>query len=306
MKLLKIIKNNYSKVKQSGQMLLFVLIVVLLLLIVVLAIVVNIRVDIEETQMEREYESGYSVAEEELFKIASEGYNLWISDCDDCDELTSTDEHFDLCSRNECESNDSDDFRCTIKSTEVDGVPTDVIIKECIMHKIEGISINQDETIEVVLDYNGQTASGVLDVSWEGAPAISAMLVCKDASGNYSNVRAAICSGNAPTCSMSGVEGFKSINEASVLGEPLNIDTCGGSTPVLLRLRAIGGDAMNITVEGDLPQQMASIRSQSFTNGVENAEGLSAPEVVTLDMLHKRLPALFDYVLYVADGDVRK
>lgn len=297
-----------GNIKESGQMLLFVLIVVLLLLIIVLAVVVNVRVDIKETQMEREYEKGYSIAEEELFKISSDGYDAWRDDCDDCEDISPGSPYYHLCSRSDCASPDTD-FRCTLKhTTDVDGVRTDVMIKECMLHEIRGISINQDETLEVLLDDGTEVASGVIDIGWEVAPAMSVMLVCKDASNNYSNVRASVCLGNTPTCGYEGIEGFISIGDAQigvVHDTPLNVDSCGG-TPVLLRLRAIGGEAINISVTGDLPSQMAEERSQSFTGGVDEAEGLSAPEVVTLAMLHKRLPALFDYVLFVASGDVSK
>lgn len=292
-------------IKESGQMLLFVLIIVLLLLIIVLAVIVNVRVDIKETQMEREYEKGYSVAEEELFKISSDGYVSWLDGCDDCDDIGPSSPYYHLCSRSDCESPDKD-FGCTLKHIEVDGVLTDVIIKECKLHEVRGISIDQDETLEVILNDDTEVASGIIDIGWEGAPAMSIMLVCKDASNNYSNVRASVCLVNSPTCGFNGIEGFISIGDAQAgVGTPLNMDNCSG-TPELLRLRAIGGEAINVTVTGDLPAQMAEVRSQSFTGGVDEAEGLSAPEVVTLAMLYKRLPALFDYVLFVASGDVSK
>jgi hypothetical protein len=532
-----------------------------LLLIIFFAIVVNMRVDMKETQMEREYEEGYSISEEELFRISSDGFATWVGG------LTST---TDFCPTSGC---NNQAYECYKKSELGESSLGEVVMKRCEHKRIFGMSVQQDETIEV--DLTG--ASGALSVSWEGAPAVSAMLVCRDnappaydpllltirhtceeldtgsgvppdehcetvtfnvdipagpdrimilgvtsrdnvliqnatfssggtnynlmssssgpsvyepcvsdptckvdmvtemlylldppigtgtvtlnmgqcnhgadwerailvfgtvwknfdrfnsfeidhwedsgerevhswgeliipdkpsitipsvtgrtilvdligfqsalepivgsdqnvagrhvsgelgfsshsggmswqsgyyggemtwanpsgmrpdfwtmvvgsfdlnedlgsiygSAGDYSNVRMVICQSGSGTCTMNGVpsaNGFEEIATAKATG-PFNLDVCGTGTPVLLRLRAIGAAATDISVVSDnssLPPQMEEIRVQSFPEGIDNAEELSAPEVYTLTMINKRLPSLFDYVLFVSEGGVSK
>lgn len=311
MKKTKSLIGNFRVINESGQMLLFVLVVILLLFIVLFAIITNIRVDIKETQVEREYERGYAVAEEEIFKIISDGYDEWWSACDDdpdcnCNELEDGDQYYELCSRSECEEAD-EDFRCTLKSCTAEGSDEASIIKECLIHEIREMTINQDETLEV--DVNG--ANGDLTVSWDSAPAMSMMLVCRDAaSGSYSSVRASVCRNGSGSCGMSGASGFVSISDARDEGNPnhdapLDLSNgCSSGSPLLVRLRAIGADAVNVNVSvsgNNLPPQMEELRVQGFPVGMELAEDIPAPEEYTLKMLNKRLPGLFDYVLFVAD-----
>jgi len=282
--------------RESGQMLLFVMVILLLLLIIVLAIVVNVKVDLKETQMEREYERGYSIAEDVLFDISSDGYD---------------DSEYDDYSGAFCPSDDEcigNVWKCSEKAGLGDGESA-VIVKRCEHHGIIDMTIEKDQTLEV--DLRG--ATGDLNLSWQGAPAMSIMLVCKSAAGNYTNVRASVCRTGDGNCAMSGVSGFISLAQAvnpTVSNDaPLNMDDgcLGGYTPELLRLRAIGGQATSVTLTGDnLPAQMEEVRVQSFTEGIQDAEGLSAPEVVTFSMIRKRLPSIFDYVLFVADGSVSK
>jgi len=302
--------NNYFKFitnNNDGQMLLFVLVIVLLLLLIVLAIITNVRVDIKETQMEREYEKGYSIAEEELFIISANGYQASGYSGLEGDELN-------FCPTTGCSSGD---WECVKKEGMGDDLNSTVIVKRCLQEEIRNMTIDQDQTLEA--DVNG--ASGNLTLSWGTAPAMSIMLVCKNASNAYKNVRAAVCrqdtSTPTPNCGMSSTpnaSGFISILAARGTGpgndHPLNMSGCeSGFSPELLRLRAIGGQATNITLfadNGSLPVQMEEIRVQSFTEGTGEAAELSAPEVVTISMIRKRVPALFDYVLFVAEGKVSK
>ncbi|MFC1780100.1 hypothetical protein ACFLY9_00175 [Patescibacteria group bacterium] len=298
----KLLKNNRisEAVNESGQMLLFTIIVLFLLLLIFFAIVVNVRVDIKETQLEREYEEGYSIGEEELLKITSDGFGTWVGG------LTSTTK---FCPTSGCNSRA---YTCYEKSGLGENSLGEVVMKRCEHNEIFGMTVGQDETIEV--DLTG--ASGTLSVGWSGAPAVSAMLVCRDSvTGDYSNTRMAVCRGvvaSGGVCDESigqaySISGFESIATAKATG-PFNLDMCT-TEPVLLRLRAIGAAATDISVTSDnsnLPSQMEEIRVQSFSEGISNAEELSAPEVYTLAMINKRLPSLFDYVLFVSEGDVSK
>ncbi len=294
------IKKYYLE-EESGQMLLFVMVILLLLLIIVLAIIVNVKVDLKETQMEREYERGYSIAEEELFDISSEGYDLSNYDTLSSEEMNK------FCPSDECVGGT---WECGKKSGMGEEGESAVIVKRCVHHAIRDMTIEQDQTLEAYV--NG--ASGELNLTWQGAPAMSVMLVCKDGSGDYENVRASICLSGSGNCG-GGINTNGFTTETIAKDElnvdhdaPLNMDDgCPVSyEPELLRLRAIGGEATAVTLTGDLPQQMEEIRVQSFTEGIELAEGLSAPEVVTMTMIRKRLPSIFDYVLFVANGDVSK
>jgi len=286
----------------SGQMLLFVMVILLLLMIIVLAIITNVKVDIKETQMEREYERGYALAEEELFEITASGYEEA-----DYDSL-STEEVSKFCPDNStCIGGAWDCSKKTKIGDEGEGA---VIVKRCEHHSINDMTIEKDQTLEAYV----RGADGVLSLSWNGAPAMSIMLVCKRGD-DYTNVRASVCNSNAPTCSMSGVSGFISLTDAAdhtskhdaPLDMEMNHGCPAGYSPELLRLRAIGSQATAVTLTGDdLPPQMEEVRVQSFTEGLDDAEGLSAPEVVTYKMIRKRLPSIFDYVLFVANGDVSK
>jgi hypothetical protein len=297
--------NYYFKFitdNNDGQMLLFVLVVVLLLLLIVLAIITNVRVDIKETQMEREYETGYSIAEEELFKISANGYQVGAA-------LSGDEDNF--CPTTGCIGGS---WECSKKTGVGGDLNNTVIVKRCEQHSINNMTIDQDQTLEVDLNDNGSYASGNLTLTWYTAPAMSIMLICKDGAGNYKNVRAAVCRTGRGNCGMSSTpnaSGFISISDAQTglnLEHPLNMSGCGTSfAPELLRIRAIGGQATNVSVTGgNLPPQMEEIRVQSFTEGTALATELSAPEVVTVSMIQKRVPALFDYVLFVANGEVRK
>ncbi|MBN2015744.1 hypothetical protein JW766_02835 [Candidatus Dojkabacteria bacterium] len=305
---LKSIINRIKKRDESGQMLLFVLVVILLLLIIVLAIVVNVRVDIKETQMEREYEMGYAIAEEQIFKIASLGYADAKAENDSANSCyTNTGDTGTFCPGTEgCAGG----WVCTAyccKDSPPSGCDCDsgdcFVDKVCTHNSIFGVSINQDETLEV--DLGGQSVSDFTDIfiDWDTAEAISLMVVYKDGPGNYLNQRLAMCREGNNGCYTGFINYDNSLN--------LESDWKGGvtisGTAVLMRIRAIGGQATNVTVTGsNLPVQMDEVRVQGFTEGVADAKGLSAPEVTTLAMKNKRLPALFDYVLFVANDDVTK
>jgi len=298
---------------EKGQILLFVMVVLLLLMIIVFAVIVNVRVDIRETQIEREYEKGYSSAEEEIFKISVDGFANWNNDIESSGE--------GYCSDVQTESFGDYESYCSYPDFDVcclvqGGSEGDKIIKRKSHNSIFGISIKQDETLEVNVD--SPAITGDFDiVSWENAPAMSIMLVCRDnaASGEYSQVRAAVCrSGSGiDNCGMPGTSGFWSIQEAmdNTRGPgPLDLGNCPpGWDPLLVRFRAIGGDATNITIEhSGLPPQMIELRVQGFPAGLADGieTGLPGPELQTLVPIEKRMPSLFDYVLFVGSGGVSK
>jgi hypothetical protein len=280
----------YLKGEEKGQMLLLVLVVVLLLMIILIAIIVNVRVDIKQTQSTREYEKGYSNAEEDLFKINSEGFANWNSTpgvtlC----TAGATDACLTLCPT---------DYTCYKKC---DG-DVCTLTKRKFINGIEEMLITKDDTLEVMLhDSNpALNASGDITTNWDGQ-GLSIMLVCKNASNEYSVSRFAVCkSGSCP----SGSSGFLT---APAAGYVVNVTTgCTGATPWLMRIRAVGSDASNVTVSGILPPQMEDVRVQGYTKTAGETASLPGPEVYTKKMIHKRLPALFDYVLFVANGDVGK
>lgn len=311
----KIFKND------SGQMLLFVLVVVLLLMMVLFAIVANVRVDIKEVQVEREYESGYSVAEEELLKISSDGFDTWENNISPGDIVSNTSWPSNLNSF--CDTLNG--YTCTlIKNRGAEG-NSYIMVKRKTRNDIIGMTIEKDDVLEV--NVNG--ATGILTVGWDVPPtgtstALSLMLVCRDtATGNYQSVRAVVCH-SAGGC---GSSSFWTVDDAkdrsvSKPEAPLNLNTTDGGCsqlktglvntwyPVVLRIRAIYAAATNVSVTGgtNMPIQMEEVRVQTFPAGVggEIEEGLPAPEVYTLSMVEKRLPALFDYVLFVANGSADK
>lgn len=280
---------------ESGQMLLFVLIVLLLLTIILFAIIVNVRIDIRETQLEREYEEGYSVAEEELFKIYADSFSTW-SGSAEVTAYTDT-----LCPSTGCEAS-SGPYTCFKKCNLGEEGEACVVVKRCVRHEISGMTINQDETLEV--DLGGQNASAFTDinVSWNGAPAISLMVVYRDG-GEFKNARRAVC--RESPC-YSSFEDHGTVFPLDIANDLL---IPADSIAELLRIRAIGADAYNISVTGsNLPPQMEEIRVQGLSAGLEAdiEKGLPGPEVYTLAMIDDRLPGLFDYVLFVADRNVMK
>lgn len=527
--------KKYLKEKgQNGQMLLVVMVVLMILMIVLFAVVYNLRTDIKEQQVEREYEQGYTVAEEELFKIGSDGF-----DANNYDSISSSaggdnNEYWDpycASAENECNpAGANNEFSCHLKENVGDTGTSSAIVKRCKEREIDSMTIQQDDVLEVVLSEGTSTARGTLDIDWDGAPAMSAMLVCKkgaegaggseipdeivfgdsasaigvdasslsfnhhfsqeadmlvvtvsynkgysnpnpiesinvagsplsrqvaveyspearsrveiwtlrspfnigtedinidynsrqvhivavssswsnvegvgsEGSGNgtsltmsssetqmvvdvfgrnsstpvtpsaeqtlidsrsiedlsnrtfggssyrkgdstvimdwdtsdssfpviaaitleptttfvpgpsdldYKVYRAAVCrqadcSGNA------SIEGdFENLNNiGSMTDSPFDMNTCTGEySPALLRLRAIGGNATAVAVSGNnLPFQMETVRVQGFSEGVDTGAQLPGPEVYTKNMIHKRLPALFDYVLFVANDEVKK
>jgi hypothetical protein len=286
-------KELCCKTCEQGQMLLFVLVVILLLFIILFAIIVNVQVDIKETQVEREYERGYSIAEEELFRIASDGFDAW-----EDPGAGVTDYSGLLCPSTGCGDASGMDgpYKCSQKCNLGDDQVACVVVKRCTRYDISEMTINQDETLEV--DLGGFT--GAIDVDWDGASAISFMVVYKQG-GEYLNVRRAICREGNDGC-YTGFENYSfPVNIGSDLGVP-------GNSTVLARIRAIGNDATGVSVSGDgLPPQMEEVRVQGFSAGLGGVEAdLPGPEVYTLEMINKRLPGLFDYVLFVADGGVTK
>lgn len=286
---------------QSGQVLLFVLITVVLLLMILFAIVLNLRVDIQEVQVEREYKRGYNVSEEVMLEIASSDYTTWKSDS----SPTNCADPWTFNKRGYCKAGEGIDECCLVEGLGDDGNGA-VITTRTVMDYIEGLNLGKDQTLEV----NVVGARGALNLAWENAPAVSLLLSCRDVTGYY-NVRMAVCrSGN---CNQGGISGFESITDAQNNG-PLDLnDGCDSipgrnGDPIALRIRAIGADAQNIRVNGgsQLPAQMEEVHVIGFPAGLGSdiEEGLPAPEVYTRKMLNKRLPALFDYVLFVGEGDV--
>lgn len=282
---------------QSGQMLLMVFVILMLLLIILFAIIVNLRVDIKETQIEREYEKSYSIAEEELFKISSDGFGVWDDDIDGQIEDPS-DQYASLCP--------TDEYHCYYKCGMGDDPEACVMVKRRPHRNIDEMTIQQDETLEV--DLGGYTED--IHVEWIGAEAISLIVVYSD-SGEYLNKRRAVC-GRVNNGCYPGFENYSNVFSGS--DELLDIENDLGIPPggsgVLMRIRAIGASAEGVTVTtpglDDLPEQMEELRVQGFSAGLDIAEGLPGPEVYTKQMINKRLPALFDYVLFVAGGDVSK
>lgn len=296
----KLIEKYFDRLykDQSGQMLLMVFIILMLLLIILFAIIVNLRVDIKETQVEREYEKSYSIAEEELFKISSDGFDIW--DDDTVSEIESpVDQYASLCPTDP-------PYDCYYKCGMGDDPEACVMVKRLLQRYIDEMTIQKDETLEV--DLGGYI--GDIHVGWIGADAISLIVVYLDG-GEYQNKRRAVCRRGNDNC-YQGFENYS--NVFSGLGEYLDIENDLGIPPggsgVLMRIRAIGASAEGVTVTtpspNALPEQMEVLRVQGFSKGLDIAEGLPGPEVYTKQMINKRLPALFDYVLFVAGGDVSK
>ncbi len=296
-------KNYYQK----GQILLVILIVLMVLLIILFAIVFNLRTDIKEQQIEREYESGYAIAEEELYKVKANGFaEDYYSD----KEIERGDSLWNkYCSAAELDCpNSSVNFRCyNVNKVSAEGENISVILKRCVLNEISEMDIPKDDVLEV----NLVGASGLINLNWENAPAVSIMLVCKNVSNLYVVNRMAICRPESD-CNSAGISGFSSYSEAQSIGKPLNLASgacVSGYEPILLRIRAIGDDAKNVRVyasSGSLPPQMEKIRAQGFSRGVSNAFGIPSPEVYSISMINKKVPAIFDYVLFVAEDDLKK
>ncbi|MDD3648001.1 MAG: hypothetical protein PHS44_05915 [Candidatus Dojkabacteria bacterium] len=299
---LKLIKNRFN---EKGQILLFVIVILGVLLFILFAILLTVRTDIKETALEREYEQGYSVAEEELFQIGADGLDGWKAD-----NVGNISNAYGTEYQGFCDGVPECWLECGLGE---DG-DSCVIVKVKYIKNIHDMTITQDETLEVLLD----PADGNLDVTWQGAEAMSVILVCKDGN-DYPSVRAAVCNSQTGPCSVSGGSGFITIGQARTSpthDTPLNINGTNGcapygSNPQILRLRAIKGDAFAVGVYklggADLTNpQMVEVRVQALPEGGDVTEDVSAPEVYTLSMLNKRLPSLFDYVLYVANGEVDK
>lgn len=293
--------NKVFKEKEDGQMLIFVLIVLLLLFIILISIVVNVKVDVKETQVEREYESGYTIAESELLTVAEGDYDDWVNDSS-VQEVTPTMDAYEFCPnssdliQDEC---DAGLWDCQVKCGLGEEGESCAMIKRCVQNEILGETIKKDKTLEVALDSDTRS----IKVDWENAPAVSAMFVYKQG-GKYKNERKAVCLNNN-NC-YSGFENYETLSDGWG-----NLDG-GSKEPVAFRIRAIGGDAHNVSVTGEgLPPQVEEIRAQGFSEDVSQSgdklyEDLSAPEVVTTIPINQQLPALFDYVLFVANDSVEK
>ena len=118
----------------------------------------------------------------------------------------------------------------------------------------------------------------------------------------YSAIRSAVCRTGDDDCGLSGASGF--LENTNVPALNMNHTNC--VEPRLLRLRAIGGPAtINVCSASDtcgLPPQMEEVRAQAFAAGGFEEDvyvGLPGTEVQTLKMVNKRLPSLFDYVLFI-------
>jgi len=295
--------------EESGQMLLFVLVVVLLLMMVLFAIIANVKVDIKEVQLQREYEKGYAVGEEELLKISSDGYSSWKTSIIASGNYCSLPANLPADLKPYCSAVEFEEC-CVVKNLGSDSNSV-ALVKRKRRSDIIGMTIEKDDVLEV--DVLG--ATGTLNLNWSGSGVgMSIMLVCRRGS-DYQGIRVVAC--KSGSC---GGSGFTSIAGASSITvgppeAPLNLSSgCNqlgaGWLPFVLRLRAINGVATNVQVSGGtgLPYQMEEIRVQTFPVGTAGdiEVGLPAPEVYTLSMINKRLPALFDYVLFVANGAVTK
>lgn len=300
---LKTYLNKLIKEKQDGQMLVFVLIVLLLLFIILISIVVNVKVDIKETQLEREYESGYTIAESELLIVAEGDYQDWVKD-GNVYKVTSDRDAYQFCPNSSTlqqDNCDTGEWDCQVKCDLGEDGESCVMMKRCVQNEVAGATIKKDKTLEIALD----SGTSEVNVTWQGAPAVSAMLIY-EMNGKYKNDRRAVCSSD--DCSYSGFESYGTLRDG---WGNLNGN---GKVPIALRIRAIGGDAQNVNVGGiGLPPQVQEIRVQGFSEDVSKDkedkklyEDLSAPEVVTSVPINQQLPALFDYVLFVANDDVEK
>lgn len=313
MKRLIVPQKDTSINNERGQMLLFVVIVLMLLFVIVLAIVKNVSIDVQETQLEQEYETGYAGAEEEIMKISSQGFDTWVNNFEPSDQCYSLSGNSNIPNNIEKFCSLSDFDECCIKTGVGEDGEGDVIVKRKYIYGIKEMNIEKDDVLELDISEASLTTNDKVKISWEGAPAMSIMLVCKDSNGDYYNKRALVCRAGSGTCSTIENQGFSSISDAgnSVQTEaPLLVGQCSDpNEPVLLRFRAIGGQAINVNIDGDgfdIPAQMEEIRAQAFPKGIGEAENTASPEIYTLKMISKRVPALFDYVLFVAEGGVDK
>ncbi len=283
--------------EESGQMLLFVVVILFVLFIVVLGVIVNVRVDVKEAQLERNYESGYAKAENVLFDIKSSGF-----DPDNYISYSGS-----LCSGgSEC---DGGSYECFKYDSDEDG-SEDTIIKVCDIRGLSLVTIPRDDTYELTLE--GMSRSDdISNVSWDTAPAISMMLVCSNGS-DYENTRMAVCRSGSGDCGEAGlISGFKSIVNAQSNG-PLDMGSCSaGFDPVTLRLRAIGANAENVNItDDDLPIQSTIYRVQAFELGEdeifsdENLKGNAGPEIYSVVPKVEPIPSIFDYVLYSSNDSI--
>ena len=275
---------------QKGQMLVFVLIILLVLFIIVIAIVVNVRTDLRSTQQEREYEQNYSNAESELLNIIDAGVTSLA--------VGSTYTAYtgvDLCPLSKTEGC-SGNWQCLIKSNYGGVAENAVIIKSCDTNQISNEEILKDKTLEV--DLNTYTKS--LNLTWSGTNTLNIILVYKEGDV-YKNVRKVICMKNSDS-------NFPDCQNASVYdGKKLNLNAiCSTCSFEFMRIRALKGDATGVSISGaDLPSLRTIVRAQGVTVDTVSksvSADISAPEVYTSIPTYKQLPALFDYVLFVADG----
>jgi hypothetical protein len=295
--------------EESGQMLLIVFVFLLLLFVIVFAVVSNVLVDIKEVQITREYEKAYSIAESELIKISKDTSTTWV-DQNEAQLIHPDTTVNGLNLSNFCPS---EDFSCYWAC----GFGDDK--KACVILKSKGgntgtgtIPIDKDDVLEIPLDT--MNSNSIIDLSWTGAPAIAATLICRSQVGsvwNYYQYRATICSSDPHSgCGMDDVFGegsFSTISEAKESGRPLRLSSCGNGTALLLRLRAIGSSAL-VDFKGSVPETaIEEIHVQGFPAGFLLAEDIPAPELYYLTTGDsKAMPAIFDYVLFVANGDVLK
>jgi len=291
------IKNIFED--KSGQMLLFVLIILLLLFIIVIAIVVNVRTDMKEVQVEREYEKAYSIAEGELVKITANSFETWVEGDGVSniipDGLTS------FCPSDGCSSGD---WECNYKCGLGESGNSCVLVKTCSQNSVEDRAIYKDQTFEV----NLEDSSGNIEFGWAnpfvGNPKSVMVILVYKVGTEYKSTR--FCKCYSGKCLVDGCE------STSEIGFSLNIGTyIEGGDAQFIRFRAIGDDITGFWAIGDLPVQELEVRSQGFTESVEDAGDqlfieLPAPELYTRIPVRKQLPALFDYVLFVADGGVSK
>lgn len=312
-KLLKPSKN------QNGQILVVVLILIVVLLIVVLAVVFNVISDIGQTTTERRYEEGYAAAEGTLFQISN---NL------DTAELATAVHNNDIANfLGNQDARDLTGFRDLVAENSacigqrIDGIigseyhesgnncasaefdsdgdgSTDTICHFEEVYGVFSMELEQDETLEVNL--NGLSGSSPLQVTIEGInPAVSVAVVYLDpASGAYTNERFALTSNS----------GFGS---GFSLGNSVQVKRA--NNPQFMRIRAVGGrQILSVHTQASganrLPSQMLNVICRGISTDVEfeTASGSPIPTVYTQIMIQKRLPALFDYVLFVGNGEVRK
>lgn len=281
----------------KGQMLVIVLLVMLILMILLLAIMVNLRGDIRETQSEREYEKGYSISEDEVFQMAQD-IDDWVGTAN----ITS-------------QTSDCPDDAASIPGIDIKTCTTYFLDRlgddglgaatcwEYEVSNIRDVEIRKDEALEIQLDgYNGSVSFSTSSSLGYGF----SIGVVSENGGEYESRKVAYKVGasnfNAPD--------FSTVGNTVDIGALNLIPT--GYTSKLMRVRVIidGTDpeskVMFEEVSGGsgFPNQMVEYRCKSEPSGV--GEGQPEPDVYTRKMLKPRLPAIFDYVLFVGEGAVVK